>query len=124
MDFVSHHSDVIHITPIGDVAVLDGFLHRTAWLMGMGAIGETALAHQVAHLGETLRQGLLLKVIQHKLLDARRVDNLCPEVEMVHLGKSGGVFAFLVIIGNLTDTDVQRGVEGVHECRLAHTGMA
>ena len=83
MAFVSHHSDVIHITPVGDVAVFDGCLHRAAWLMGMGAVGETALAHQVAHLGKTLCQRLFLKVVQHKFLDARGVDNPRAKTEMM-----------------------------------------
>ena len=107
MAFVSHHSDVIHITPVGNVTVFDGSLHRTAWFMGMGAIGETTLAHQVAHLGKTLCQGLFFKVLQHKFLDARGVDNPCAEIEVMHFGKGGRMLAFFMDIRNLAYADVQ-----------------
>ena len=70
MALTRHHADVIHITPVGDVAVLYGFLHRTAWLMRMGAIGETASTHQIAHLGEALCKGLSKSLEQHNEANA------------------------------------------------------
>ena len=42
---------------------------------------------------------------------------------MVHFGESRGVLAFFVIVGNRTDTNVQRRVKGIHKSRLAHSRM-
>jgi len=115
MTFIGHHSHVIHIAPVGDVAILDSGFHRAAWLVGVGTIRKTALAHQLAHLWKTLRQGLFLKVIQHKFLDAWRVNNPSAKTKVVHLGKGSRMLTFLMVVRDGTYADIQRRVEGVHK---------
>ena len=70
---VVHHADVVDITPVGDVAVIHRGLYGATRFVRVGAIGEMALTHQVTHLGETLRERLLFQIVEHKLLDARRI---------------------------------------------------
>ena len=67
--FVVKHGEVRLITTLGDVVVFDGLQDSTTWLMGVGAVGETALFRELKNLLEITRQFLALHIKGAEALD-------------------------------------------------------
>ena len=70
---------------------LHGFQHGTTWLVGVGAVAETALLGKTEYILEIASELLRLDVERAESLDARRVDDIAAERQWDHLAKGGGV---------------------------------
>ena len=58
----------------GDFALLYCMLYCAVGLVGVGAVGETALGQEWSHFGEEEREFVALEIYHTKFFDARGVD--------------------------------------------------
>ena len=71
---VVEHGEVGLVAALGDVVVFYGFEYGTAWLMGMGAVGEAALLGEFEDFLEIAGQLLPFHIEGAEALDAGSVD--------------------------------------------------
>ena len=71
--------EVVLVALSTDKALFYGFFYCTAWLMLVGAVGETAVVEAGTHLREEMREFLPVEVHHAELLDAGSVDEISDE---------------------------------------------
>ena len=69
------HSEVGVVALGGDLAVVHGLFYGAAWLVGVGAGGETAVARVPEHFREVEGDLLLFKVDKAETPKTRRIND-------------------------------------------------
>ena len=67
------------VAALGNVMVVKGFPDGTAWLVGVGTIGETAVLGEMENLLEIACQFLRLHIEGAEALDARSINDIRGE---------------------------------------------
>ena len=98
--------------------------HGTSWLLVVHAIVEFALGQPAKELGKMVVQRVPLQGHKPKPFDARRVHQEPAFGQRMHLGKRGGVPAFVVRIAHLGRFDLKSRDDAVDQGALAHARMA
>jgi hypothetical protein len=115
--------DVALVPPCMDLTPVDGVLDRATRLVGVGAIGEAAEWDIGAKLDEVALQLAGNHAPELELAEAWSIDHVTPGLHPDQLGGGGGVFAFLGPVGNLSNLEVQAGLDDVQERALAHAAL-
>ena len=104
--------------------VFEGFEYGAARLVGVGAVGETAVFGEMENLLEIAGKFLGLHVESAEALDARRVHYPPSALQGNHLGERGGVLAGVVGIGDLGRAEIGTWHEAIDKGGLPHPAVA
>ena len=104
--------------------VSDGLFYGAAGLVDVETVVEFAAGQELANLGEIVGQFFSGYVYEAKFFHAGGVYDPAAIGQVEHLGKGGGVLAFVAPAGQFLCFDAQSGYEAIDEGALAYAGMA
>ena len=138
--FVVEHGEVALIATLGDVVVFEGLKHGTARLVGVGAVGETAVFGEAEDLTEIGGEFFGFHIEGAEAFDARGIDEppirrlsrtghpaltgTTPTQEGNHFTEGGGVLAHLMGIGDFCRAEVDTRHEAIDDGGLPHPAVA
>ena len=108
-------SEVRGVAGGGDLGSLDGLAYGAARFVDVGAIPEPAIDGEPGEFGEVEVKFVGRDVPQSHLFSARRVDDADVALEMVELGRRGGVPALPRARTDLLRSDFMRRVHSVYQ---------
>ena len=109
-----------------DLPMADGLQHGAAFLLGVAAAHEAALAEVGPELQKGLRQVLLqlpVQLLRLKGGEARGVHNVRPAAQVEQLHVPGGVASPAQGLAHLPHLQGEAGVQPVEDAGLPHAGI-
>ena len=90
----------------------------------MGARGESAAGAFPQHFREVAGNLLLLHIYQPKAPNPRRINDIAPGSQRIHLVQRRGMLPLQVCGGNSSNLGIQRRVQRLDEGRFPHAGLS
>ena len=116
--------EVALVATLGDEVLVEGLEDGATWLVGVGAVAESAIFGDAENLREVVRNFVELHIYHTETFDARGVDEVRLFVDGIHFAEGGGVHTFVVIVRYLSCASVWVGYDLVDNSAFANARIA
>ena len=104
-----------------DGSVVYSGLHRTSWLMVVGAVVELTIVEVGNELDKEVAQVRRVQIYNAELAHTGRIHNVSPHGQWVQGSKRGGVAAFLRVRADRARFELQLRRNGIYQTGFART---
>ena len=123
---VFEDAEVGGVTRLGYQSFFEGFDYGAVWLVGMGAVVETAIGSDFEYLGKEVRCFIFVHFDSAESSYSRGVYQITAVVarELEHFGKGSGMSTGIMHLRYGGSAQVEPGYQVVDEGGFAYAGVA